>query len=214
MKSYVKFILLFIFGIAMANVEAAIVVYLRKLYYPEGFKFPLKTIPLEIIKVELIREISTLVMLLSIAYLCANKAIERFFYFIYVFAIWDIFYYIWLKVFLNWPSTLFDDDILFLIPVPWIAPVIAPIIISFCMIIFSFVTIYLKEKGFVIKLNKTSTLLALLGVIFILYSFMYDFSNRINSTSPVKFLYEIFFGGLVLILISFWYFIKKFSKRM
>lgn len=213
MKTYKKFIALLVFGIFMANVEATVVIYLRKLYYPEGFRFPLKVISFDIVKIELIREISTIIMLFGIAYLSANSLIERFFYFIYTFGIWDIFYYLWLKLFLNWPLTFFDDDLLFLIPVPWISPVIAPVCISLCLIIFSLISISYKEKGFALKINIPSILIGVFGVILILFSFMYDFDARANSKSPVCFLYSVFFLGLIFIIAGFVYFIKGLVKE-
>ena len=104
-----------IFGIAMGFAEAAVVVYLRAIYYPEGFSFPLKILTDYKIMIEVLREIATLFMLLSVAFFAGRKFWERFAYFILPFGIWDIFYYIWLKVLIDWPSSMFDWDILFLI---------------------------------------------------------------------------------------------------
>ena len=59
--------------------------------------------PISTILIEYGREFSTIVMLVVIGYLSGKTRIERFFYFIFCFGIWDIFYYVWLKVFLNWP---------------------------------------------------------------------------------------------------------------
>jgi len=212
MKPIVKFILLFIYAAAMANIEAAVVVYLRELYYPEGFSFPLKLISNKILLIEILREFSTIVMLVGITYLCGKSFLERFFYFIYTFGVWDIFYYVWLKIFLNWPPSLSTDDLLFLIPVPWIAPVYAPVIISISMILFSIVSIYLQQKGFLLTINKVSIIAAVLGVALILFSFMWNFQTRINSYSPVEFLWEFFLAGQLLIIISFIYFAIKLRK--
>ena len=97
-----------VFAVAMAYLEAAVVVYLRKLYYPDGFSFPLKLIPESIIFIEIGREVATLVMLSSIAWIMAKWRWERFGWFLFVFGIWDIFYYFWLKVLVNWPSSILD----------------------------------------------------------------------------------------------------------
>ena len=51
------------FAVAMAHVETMIVVYLRRLYYPEGFRFPLVIIDTPTLVLELEREAATLVML-------------------------------------------------------------------------------------------------------------------------------------------------------
>ena len=111
-----KFISLTFFGIAMGFVEAAVVVYLREIIYPEGFCFPLKEIPSNLLFVETAREVATIIMLIAIALLAGRTLDEKISYFLYSFGIWDIFYYIWLKVTLNWPPSLLTKDILFLIP--------------------------------------------------------------------------------------------------
>ncbi|MDP3026391.1 MAG: hypothetical protein Q8N63_01690, partial [Nanoarchaeota archaeon] len=96
-----------IFAIAMAFVETMIVFYLRKLYYPDNNLFPLNiSMPTEILIFEGIREAATIIMLLAVAIIAGKKAKEKFAYFIYAFAIWDIFYYVWLKVTLDWPASL------------------------------------------------------------------------------------------------------------
>lgn len=45
-----------IFSIAMGFLEAAVVVYLRQLYYPVGFTFPLQSKALPALKIEFLRE--------------------------------------------------------------------------------------------------------------------------------------------------------------
>ena len=106
-----KIIWVAVFGIAMAFVESAVVVYLRAIFYPEGFAFPLNAIADYKILVEVLRETATIFMLLSVAYLAGEKFWERFAYFILSFGIWDIFYYVWLKALLDWPSSIFDWEI-------------------------------------------------------------------------------------------------------
>ncbi len=131
-----------VFSIAMAYMESAIVVYLRALYYPEGFAFPLKIIGKDIIITEFFREIATVIMIIGAGIMAGRKNIEKFAFFIYSFAVWDIFYYVFLKVLLNWPASFLTDDILFLIPSPWVGPVIAPIINSLTMILLGGCIVY------------------------------------------------------------------------
>ncbi len=119
-----------IFGIAMAYLESAIVVYLRLLYYPDGFQFPLVQIPLPVALIEIGREAATIVMLWFVARMGGRTFKERFALFIYSFGVWDIFYYIWLKALINWPQSWLEWDILFLIPLPWVGPWLAPAIVS------------------------------------------------------------------------------------
>ena len=55
-----KIFWILVFSIAMALVEAAVVVYLWALYYPEGFAFPLPMITVRHFIVELGREAATI----------------------------------------------------------------------------------------------------------------------------------------------------------
>jgi hypothetical protein len=142
-----KIVWVVIFGIAMAFFESAVVVYLRAIFYPEGFKFPLEAMADYKIFIEVMREIASIFMLLSIAYLAGKKFWERFAYFMLSFGVWDIFYYLWLKVLLDWPSSVFEWDVLYLIPLPWIGPVVAPVSISVLMIIFSIIIARSFQKG-------------------------------------------------------------------
>jgi len=136
-KASTNLIWITFFAIAMAFVESAVVVYLRELYYPEGFNFPLVLLPGRIALTEFLREIATLIMLLGIGFLAGRNFRQRFAWFIYSFAIWDIFYYVFLKLILDWPSSWLTWDILFLIPVIWTGPVLAPVLVSLTMIILS-----------------------------------------------------------------------------
>lgn len=135
-----RFIVVVIFSIGLAFIEAVIVVYLRAMFYPQGFVFPLLDFMsnkhlLKFLRIETCREVATLVVLFSSSWLFGKNFRTRLAYFLTIFAIWDIFYYVWLKVLLGWPASIMDWDILFLIPVPWAAPVLAPIILSTTMLL-------------------------------------------------------------------------------
>jgi hypothetical protein len=164
-----------IYAIAMAFLESVVVVYLRKIYYPQGFNFPLKGfIEPAILNLEWAREFFTIVMLATVVILAGKKFHERFAYFLYAFAVWDIFYYIWLKIILAWPSSLLTWDILFLIPLPWIGPVLAPVLLSLTMILLSLIILHFNET---IKLKEW--MLLIIGSLIILYTFMFDYANLI-----------------------------------
>ncbi|MFN3871521.1 MAG: hypothetical protein ACK4R9_00815 [Ignavibacterium sp.] len=203
MKLSQKLLLVFIFSLTMAYLESAVVVYLRELYYPDGFTFPIKLIPEKIIFIELGRELATIVMLFSVAMISGKLLVERTAYFLFAFGVWDIFYYLWLKVFINWPESLLTDDLLFLIPVPWISPVLAPVLVSITFISFSVLALNKIQSGIHIKANKISLVMVTTGVVFILTSFMWNYEKRINSVSPVEFLWAVFLIGLLLISVGF-----------
>jgi len=142
-----KLIWLFLFGIAFGLVEAAVVIYLRAQYYPEGFALPLKMVPENVLRLEVFREAATLIILAGVGILAGRTRLARFGAFLMTFGAWDIFYYVWLKVFINWPSSFLEQDVLFLIPAPWIGPVLAPLLVSVSMIVCGSWMIWREERG-------------------------------------------------------------------
>lgn len=174
-----------LFAIAMGFLETSVVVYLRKLYYPNGFSFPLAPIEPSIAIVESWREAATVIMLLGAGILTGKDKLSRFAWFIYAFAIWDIFYYIFLKLLLNWPESLFTWDILFLIPVPWVGPVIAPCIVSLTMILLALLIVYYQSKNYRVVLTKAHALLLLGGALVCVYGFCYDYIQYATAGSGV-----------------------------
>ena len=190
-----KFTAITIFSIAMGFLEAAVVVYLRALYYPGGFCFPLKIIPIDILLVEIGREMSTIVMLAFIGSIAGKTLLEKFCYFLYSFGIWDIFYYVWLKLILNWPPSPMTWDLLFLVPVPWVAPVLAPLIVALTMTIVAAVIIFLQERGVYFKISKLDLALGAIAALLIFVSFMLDFPRMAAQQSPAKYHWELLISG-------------------
>jgi hypothetical protein len=181
MRSALKlFVWLTIFSIAMGYLETAVVVYLRKIYYPGGFNFPLVPIEPSLAVTEFWREAATIIMLGVMGYLAGKNRAQRWAFFVYCFAIWDIFYYIFLKLLLNWPESLFTWDILFLIPVPWIGPVLAPCIVSLTMIVFCIVVVYYDEISRPLKFSVSQVMLFVFGCLIIIVSFMWDYIEYLS----------------------------------
>jgi hypothetical protein len=180
-----------IFAMAMAFVEAMVVFALRKLYYPDNILFPLKSlIPTQVLIFEGIREAATIIMLLTVAILAGKKAREKFAYFIYTFAIWDIFYYIWLKITIDWPASLMTWDVLFLIPVTWVSPVICPIIVSLTMILGAYLFLNYSKT----KFTKKQIILLILGGILIYASFVWNYSTLFFEKAYVLKFSEVMIG--------------------
>jgi hypothetical protein len=194
-----------IFAVAMGYFEAAVVVYLRQIFYPGGFSFPLKIIPTNLLKVELAREFATMIMLAAAAALAGKRFWERFGYFIIMFGIWDIFYYVWLNVAIAWPASFFDWDILFLIPLPWIGPVIAPVLISIMMIISGVIIVRLFARGRSFCPTVLAWVFALIGTAAILFSFMRDTDATLHQRMPSPYLYSFLLIGLICYAIAFWH---------
>ncbi len=173
------FLLLGIFSIAMGLMEAIAVVYLREIYYPQGFNFPLNPLSLRTLSLELLREITTIIMLAMVALITGRNYLQRFSFFLYIFSIWDIFYYLGLKLLLGWPSSLLEWDILFLIPITWVGPVLAPIICSLTMIVLAVCLIILQNSGKLagIRLSEWGQLIS--GALIVFYTFVNDYSRII-----------------------------------
>lgn len=212
-----KLAFVIIFSMAMAFLESAVVIYLRELYYPDGFGFPLKSMDDTLLLTELLRELATIIMLVSIGYLSSQNNRERFAVFLLSFATWDIFYYVFLKVFLNWPAGLNDWDILFLLPLPWYGPVWAPVLISIMMILYAMLLLNSIKSGFPFKHHIRDILMIGIGTVLVLYSMMEDAINLylkgmpIDEIAlrhvPVSFNLMIYFTGIGLFLytgISIW----------
>jgi hypothetical protein len=170
-----KIIIAFIFSVAMAFLESAVVVYLRFLLYGGGFDFPLTDMKPVLIATELGRELATIIMLWAVGYMLAKTRLSRFAWFLFCFAVWDIFYYVFLYVLLGWPATLLDWDILFLIPVAWYGPVITPCLVSGAMILLALVITWHERKGALRSLRKREWGTMLIGCFVILFTFMWPF---------------------------------------
>ncbi len=78
---------LWVLGVAVGFFEAAVVVYLRRLYYPDGFRFPIVLASTDVALVEIAREAASLVLLAAAARLAGGFFLERFAAFMVVFGI-------------------------------------------------------------------------------------------------------------------------------
>jgi len=163
---------LVLFSIAFAYIEAVVVVYLRAIFYPNGFSFPIINF-LEMpgadryILIEIGREAATIVLILTASWLMVSNWRQRLAYFLIIFATWDIFFYLWLKVLLNWPSSVLDWDILFLIPLTWAGPVLAPLITSLTMLLVA--ALFLTSKTVKLTFLPVAGLVILIAMIVVLY---------------------------------------------
>ena len=146
-----------IFAIAFACVESSVVVYLREIYYGGSFCFPIvtvwedgKLIVDNLMRIELGREIATIIVLVAVGWAAGKNAWQKFCLFMIAFGVWDIFYYIWLWVMVSWPESLMTWDLLFFVPLPWVGPVITPVLIALAMTTAGSLIIFYQEKGCVI----------------------------------------------------------------
>jgi len=176
-RSGIKFLVwLSVFAMSMGFLEAIVVVYLRMLFFPGGFSFPLGMIPPGVLIIEIVREACTMGMLVSVAAVSVRGIVRRTGAFIFVFGVWDVFYYVALKVFLGWPPSLMTWDVLFLIPVTWLGPVLAPLIVAVTMAGFGG---WLLLKGGQARIGPASWLVLCMGAFDIFSAFISDYLGLI-----------------------------------
>jgi hypothetical protein len=174
------------FAIGMAWVEAASVYYLRELV---GRIEPYQENPLPfrgvLGSVELVREAATLVMLLTVGMLAARTWHKRLAYSAIAFGVWDIFYYVFLRVMCGWPRSVFDWDILFLLPLPWWGPVLAPVSIAVLMIVWGTFATQSTDRMPMTALTQTVWVFCGLGIALALYVFMADSIRAVSQDLDV-----------------------------
>ena len=171
-----RFCIVVVFGIALAYIEAAVVVYLREIFHPAGFTFPMTELGTtslwkRLLLTETGREVATLVVIFTASSLFGQNLRQRFAFFLTIFAVWDIFYYIWLKVLIDWPASIMDWDILFLIPTVWAGPVVAPILISLILLVFAVIILYRSCGAITFRLTPADWLVFILAVLLVVASF-------------------------------------------
>jgi hypothetical protein len=209
---------LFLFGISFGYVEAAVVVYLRAIYDPVRARlhpkrgpndlFPLIT-PEQLaaagpenprrLAIEIGREAATMVMLGAVALAVARNLHEWMAAFVIVFGVWDIAFYAFLKLMIHWPETLSTWDILFLIPLPWVGPVWAPVLVALSMIVCGLIS--LRAGGIRGRLPHWAGVLA--GAVVIIIAFVWDFRNTAAGGIPNPFNWPLFLLGEAIGLSAF-----------
>jgi hypothetical protein len=200
------------FAITMAYLESTIVVYLRRLYYHDrgSFDFPLVIIDMPTLLLEVGREACTIIMLATVGIAAGRTKVGKFAFFMLLFGVWDIFYYVWLKVFLGWPPSLLTWDVLFLIPIPWVGPVLAPVLVACTMIGMALVMLHLEAGGPVLPAGKAVWLAQIVAATVILGSFTMDVIPRLDPQGtllaqwvPTTYHWEMLLAGLVLAIGTF-----------
>jgi hypothetical protein len=133
--SRASYVAVWVFALAFGWTEAATVVYLRATsptvpVSAVGAQFPFVLLADRLLMSEIVREACTILILAAVAWLSARSWRARVGAFLLAFGIWDLTYYVALRVMTGWPAALTNPDILFLIPRPWVGPVWAPSLIA------------------------------------------------------------------------------------
>lgn len=174
--TFKRFAIVIIFSIAFAYIEAAVVVYLRAIFHTDGFTFPLTVFGIDqlskrLLLTEIGREAATIVLIFTGSWLFGKNRRQRFAYFMTIFAVWDIFYYLWLKVLIDWPASIMDWDILFLIPNTWASAVLYPVLISITMLIFAAAILYRDARSRPIEVTRVDWLAFFVAGVIVVVSF-------------------------------------------
>ena len=205
---------LMLFSIAFAYVEAAVVVYLRAMYLPLRTHFysgaavdnifPLLSLdqlralgPENIarLNIERAREFATLIMLAGVAIPAARNALQWVAGFLLCFGLWDIAFYAFLRPLLDWPASLLDWDILFLLPVPWVGPVLAPLVVSVSMVAAAAILLWREYTSGPVQISRLRWAIILSGALIILAAFMWDYRDTVNGGTPNTFHWTLFLLG-------------------
>jgi len=195
-----------LFAIGMAFIEAATVVYLRRVLNIHDLIIDIPPFDPEITPIEIGRELSTLIMLFAVGWAIGKSWQSRVGILFFAFGIWDIFYYVWLRIFIGWPDSILAQDLLFLIPLPWWGPVIAPVLISCLMVIGGVFAVIDEDNGYAIKVSWTNWIALFFGLLALLFSFMKDAIMKLPANvetlsrlRPTVFDWQIYLIGLVVI---------------
>jgi len=208
MKNGKTWAVVVVYATAMAWVEAAVVFYLRTMidrinpYQPN----PLPAIG-KLGPAELVREAATLVMLLAVGLLAGRNWRSRLGYAAVAFGVWDVCYYVFLKAMSGWPHSLFDWDILFLLPLPWWGPVLAPVLIALLMIVWGTLTCESEQTPSFQSSSLAAWGMNSAGIGLALYVFMADAlrvagqgAEAVRLVLPGQFNWPLF--GLALMMMS------------
>ncbi len=210
-----RVIAILLFSVAFGYLEAAVVSYLRVLHEPArqrfhpgrpaGELFPLLTMEqaretrqMGTLAIEIGREAATLIMLAAVAMAVSANAGQWFAGFALAFGAWDLMFYVFLKVLLGWPASLLTWDILFLIPVPWAAPVLAPSIVSALMVAAGLYQLRREAVGAPVRIARWQWGGIVAGALILIVSFAMDYRNLLDGGMPHPFHWGVFFVGAVI----------------
>jgi len=200
----------FLFAVTMAFFEASVVVYLHRLWELKEIDLVHASLQNPLIFTEVLREAASVGMIATVAWLAGRRGLERLAHAAVIFGTWDILYYIDLHFLMGWPTSLLDGDVLFLIPRPWIGPVLAPVLVSVALIVCGMLVVR-REERLPVRPTWRSWLLALAGGAIVIVSFLLttvpatleSLAHDTPTSDPMGFSWPIFSAGLVTALAGF-----------
>jgi hypothetical protein len=191
------------FAAAMAYAEAAVVVYLRRALGVVDILSDVPPYDPAIALTEIAREAATLVMLLAAGWVAGRTRQTRIGFAFYAFGLWDILYYVWLRLLIGWPASLFAWDLLFLIPLPWWGPVLSPVLIALLCTAGGALAVVAEDRSVRARAGPRERAAVAAGGLAVLYAFMADAlaalpaaPEELNALKPSRFPWPIYLAGL------------------
>ena len=197
------------FGIAFGYVEAAVVVDLRAaIGEPAQPVFPLSFVTdpglARLVFIEAGREAATIAMLAALGIAVGRSRLERLAWTAVAFGAWDIAYYGWLAAFSGWPTSLADWDLLFLLPVPWVGPVWAPVAVSGALIGFGLAAAARLRAGGTVRLDRRQAAAGFIGGGLVILGFTIHGPAVAAGLEPPGWSPQLFLGGMAIALVGAW----------
>ena len=189
-----------LFAVAMAYLESAVVVYLqRALSITPDTLFPLQSQSMvgDLGGIEVGREVATLVMLVAVGCLVGRRGVDRLAWTAVAFGVWDIFYYVWLWVFVGWPHSPGTWDVLFLLPAPWSGPVWAPVVVDVALILAGLATGREVIAGRIPRVTVPRGAGAVAGGILVIAAFVANAPALLDGRMPGWFPWPLFVAGMI-----------------
>jgi hypothetical protein len=203
LSGYVSVVVL---ALAFGWIEASVVVYLRELYAQEiGLETArdlqrlepiLVSLPQHLLTVEVVREACTLLLLGAVGWLAGRRFRDKAGAFFLAFGLWDLMYYAVLRLILGWPESLRTWDVLFLIPLPWVAPVWAPVTIAVLFVVAGSYVFWTWERER--HLRWTDVVAPTVSAAIIIASFLAERGAAIDRRAPVEFPTWLYWAGVSL----------------
>jgi hypothetical protein len=213
---------LIVFGVAFGLVEAAVVIDLRAIYepihrslhpsVPAGELFPLLTVDdlrrgpdgsMRLLAIEVAREAATIALLAGFALSVGGRPLRMFAAFVAAFGVWDLVFYAALKLLIGWPESFRTWDVLFLIPLPWTGPVIAPVVVALTMVACGVHTIARDAAGTPISLTWRNRLGVVGGGLMIFLAFSANWRGAVSGVVPETFPWAMFSFGEGLAVLAY-----------
>ncbi|MCF7885109.1 MAG: hypothetical protein K9M80_01320 [Candidatus Marinimicrobia bacterium] len=179
------------------------------MYQPGNPFFPVIVIQNKHLIIEIFREIFSLTVVFLIAYLSGNNYREKFAALMFTFGLWDIFYYIWLFIIHQWPPSWMTWDVLYRVPIMWTGPVIAPLIVSVCLVSSALIIFYIEHNKIEIEFTSGMWIFEIIAGTGVIISFVWNSQSTLRGAWPGGFPWWLFLPSILLGLIVFYYALIK-----